>query len=88
MEAFSGTFAAQRRRFPKIALPVIDQCEKGSLKAMVKLMCLDCSNWVKTEVRDCVISWCPLFPIRPFQKIKARNPNDPPTKPREEATNP
>jgi hypothetical protein len=78
MQAFTATFAEQRRRFPKMALPIIDQEEQGSLPAAIKLMCLDCSNFVRQEVRDCVISWCPLYPHRPYQRIKGRNPNDPP----------
>ncbi len=78
MTAYTGTFAAQRKRFPRIALPMIDQAEKGSLPAAIKLMCLDCCAWEKREVRDCVIHWCPLYPHRPYQRIGGRNPNDPP----------
>src|SRR5262249_44654293 len=80
MAAFAGTFAEQRRRFDKMALPVIDQCEKGSLTAAIKLHCLECSCFVRQEVRDCVIHWCPLYPFRPYQKLTSRNPNDPPEK--------
>lgn len=77
MKAYSDTFDKMRRTYPRMALPIIDQAEKGSLPAAIKLMCLDCSNWVRTEVRDCVIAGCPLYPHRPFQRIKGRNPNDP-----------
>jgi rubrerythrin len=78
MASYAETFAKQRKRFPKMALPIIDQCEQGKLQSFVKLMCLECSHWVRQEVRDCVIPWCPLFPIRPFQKMTSKNPNDPP----------
>lgn len=76
MEAYRETFAKQRKEFPKMALPIIDQCEKGNVSSFIKLKCLDCSNWVRQEIRDCVITCCPLFPVRPFQKIKGKNPND------------
>jgi hypothetical protein len=76
MAAFADTFARQRREFPKIALPLIAKVENGSMAAAVKLKCLDCSGWVKAEVRDCVIRECPLYPVRPYQKIRTRNPND------------
>ncbi len=75
MAAFAGTFAAQRQRFPKMALPIIAQAEAGSLPAAIKLACLDCSNFVKHEVRDCAIKWCPLYPHRPYQRLSGRNPN-------------
>jgi hypothetical protein len=88
MAAFGETFARQRAEYSRhphkrIGLPLVDQVEKqGSLTAAVKLMCLDCSGWVKPEIRDCVIVECPLFPFRPYQDIGQRNPNDPlPAKP-------
>jgi len=80
MAEYAETFAKQRKQFPRMALPIIDQCEQGSLPAMVKLMCLECSHWVRQEVRDCVIPWCPLYPVRPYQRLQGRNPNDPPKK--------
>jgi hypothetical protein len=78
MKQFPETFAEQRRRFPRMALPIIEQAEKGSLHAAVKLTCLDCSNFVWQEIRDCAIRWCPLFPHRLYQNLKGRNPNDAP----------
>jgi hypothetical protein len=76
MTDFASSFAEQRQRFPKMALPIIDKAEAGSMPAAVKLMCLDCSGWVRAEVRDCVIPWCPLYPHRPYQRLRAKNPND------------
>jgi hypothetical protein len=54
----------------RIALPLIEQAEAGSLPAAIKLMCLDCSGWERNDVRDCVIDWCPLYPHRPYQEVK------------------
>jgi hypothetical protein len=82
MQAFAATFAKQRRKvasgeWEKMALPLIAKVEGGSLPAAIKLMCLECSVWVRQEVRDCVVTTCPLYPVRPFQRAKGRNPNDP-----------
>jgi hypothetical protein len=77
MAVYAETFAKQRREFPKIALPIIVQAERGSMVAAVKLKCLDCSGWVKQEVRDCTVVECPLFPFRPYRAIMSKNPNDP-----------
>jgi hypothetical protein len=76
----------QKHPHKRIGLPLVDQVEKGSMAAAVRLMCLDCSGWVKPEIRDCVIIACPLYPFRPYQGIRQRNPNDPPQKPAPDTT--
>jgi hypothetical protein len=87
MARYAQTFARQRAEYQRhphkrIGLPLVDKVEQGSMAAAVKLMCLDCSGWVKPEIRDCVITSCPLYPFRPYQDIRQRNPNDlPPAKP-------
>jgi hypothetical protein len=48
-------------------LPVVEAARKGSIKAAIKLQCLDCSNWQPQEIRECVIESCPMFPHRPYQ---------------------
>ncbi len=77
MTAFAQTFAAQRADFPRMALPIIRRAEKGSLPDAIKLKCLDCVAFERKEIRDCVIVSCPLYPHRPYQRIKGKNPNDP-----------
>jgi hypothetical protein len=67
MKAFAETFQRLRKETPKRFLPLVDKAEKGSAKACIKLKCLECSAWQPTEVRHCVITNCPLYPIRPFQ---------------------
>jgi hypothetical protein len=71
MANFGETFAVQRREFPRMALSIISQAEKGSLPAAIKLMCLDCCCWERKEIRDCVIVGCPLYPHRPYQPSPA-----------------
>lgn len=41
---------------------------KGSLRMAIKLKCLDCSNFQKKEVRNCPVTSCPLWAVRPFQE--------------------
>jgi hypothetical protein len=76
MADYAATFETQRQQFPRMALPIIAQAEKGSLPAAIKANCLECSGWERKEVRDCQIVACPFYPHRPFQRIKGRNPND------------
>ncbi len=68
MKAFGETFAKMRKETPERFRPLVDKAEKtGSMKACIKLKCLECSAWQPSEVRQCVIIDCPLYPIRPFQ---------------------
>ncbi len=47
--------------------PIIDKIETGSLKAMIKLKCLECTNENKSEIRGCTILGCPLWGKRPYK---------------------
>jgi hypothetical protein len=38
-----------------------------SKSAALKAKCLDCTCWQRAEIRECPISWCPLFPYHPFK---------------------
>ena len=46
----------------------LEKAKTGGLKARVKLMCLDCTNWTKGEVSNCEITKCPLWDVRPYKK--------------------
>lgn len=70
MQAFAQSFAEMRAETPKLYLPLIDKAEKGSLRACIKLKCLECSGWQSSEIRNCNIIGCSLYPIRPFQGKK------------------
>lgn len=52
-------------------LPVVDAAEDGSIKAAIKLKCLECSNYQTEEVRLCPVTDCALFPHRPYQGSEA-----------------
>lgn len=46
---------------------LVDKMAKGSLKASLKLKCLDCGNFQTQEVKFCECYSCPLHAIRPYQ---------------------
>lgn len=57
-----------RRRVPEKYLPLVAKAEGGSRAAACKLVCLDCANYVVSEVRHCALAGtCPMWGIRPFQ---------------------
>jgi hypothetical protein len=51
-------------------LKLAKSIKRGSLKAAVKLKCLECANYDKKEIADCLCKDCPLFPVRPFQTLQ------------------
>lgn len=65
MKKFSKTFSLMRKEVPEQYQYLIEKVEKGSMKAALKMKCLDCSAWDMSEVRNCVCTGCPLFPYRP-----------------------
>jgi len=48
-------------------MPLVDQIEKGSRAAAVKLNCLQCCAFMTKEVRLCGCGMCPIWPFRPYQ---------------------
>lgn len=68
MKVFSTTFATMRKEIPVRYHNVIDLAEKGSLKAAIKLKCLDCTCWQPQEIKKCPIKACSLYPHRPFKQ--------------------
>ncbi len=38
-----------------------------SKAAGIKAKCLDCTCWQRSEITNCTISACPLWPYRPYQ---------------------
>jgi hypothetical protein len=68
MKAYASTFTGMRNCVTERFLPLVAQAEKGSLRAAIKLKCLDCSNYQPSEIKECVITVCSLFPHRPYQR--------------------
>lgn len=48
-------------------LALAKSVKKGSLKAAVKLKCIECSNFQKDEIKNCQVFTCPLWPVRPYK---------------------
>jgi hypothetical protein len=48
-------------------LKLAKSVKRGSLKAAIKLKCLDCCNFDRKEVKYCACPECPLWLVRPFQ---------------------
>lgn len=46
---------------------VINRIQSGSIKAAIKLHCLQCSGYERNEVKHCQCLTCPLYAIRPYQ---------------------
>jgi len=68
MKAYASTFTGMRNCVTERFLPLVAQAEKGSLRAAIKLKCLDCSNYQPSEIKECAITVCSLFPHRPYQR--------------------
>lgn len=47
---------------------LVDGIAAGSIKAAVKLNCLQCMNFDKAEVRSCDNNTCAFWAIRPYKK--------------------
>lgn len=60
------TFDMLRKEYPEHKR-TIDKAERGSLKAAIKLKCIDCSNNQKQEIKECMVKGCSLYPFRPWR---------------------
>lgn len=47
--------------------PVAKRAASGSLKAAIKLKCLDCCAWKQKEVALCTVTDCSLWNFRPYK---------------------
>lgn len=57
-------------KVPEQYEPVLNKLKNGSLKAAIKLKCLECSNWTPKEIRECPVVACPLYVVRPYRNNK------------------
>lgn len=59
---------------PKVYQSIYIKAMRGkSLRAAVIAKCQDCASWQREEVKNCLVVTCPLYPYRPYQKL--RNPS-------------
>lgn len=47
---------------------LVERIRGGSKVAAIKLKCLECCSYQRIEVRECTVSACALWTIRPYQK--------------------
>ena len=48
-------------------LPLVEKIAAGSMRAAVRLNCLQCSNYQRNEIKECNCTGCPMFAFRPYQ---------------------
>ena len=46
---------------------LLGKARTGSLKAVIRLKCLECADYQREEIRLCGCLSCPLYSIRPFK---------------------
>lgn len=53
----------------KVGNPMSKAARKPkSLRMAINAKCFDCSGWNRAEVTRCVVHYCPLWPVRPWQR--------------------
>lgn len=67
-----NAIAELRKETGVVNLKVVDRVAKGSLKAAIKLKCIDCSGGSKKEVALCPCVACPLYTVRPYRDKKSQ----------------
>jgi hypothetical protein len=59
---------ADAGQLPAYAMAHAAKARTGKSTSLIALKCLDCSCWEKSEVANCPVTTCPLFPLRPYQR--------------------
>jgi hypothetical protein len=62
-----ANFLALTKVVPEKYKKVLEKARKGSLKAVIKLKCLDCCAYQQTEVALCELKECSLHFVRPYK---------------------
>jgi len=59
------------RNIPKIYQKIYRKAMSGKSKsAGIKAFCQECVGYVRNEIALCSDTECPLYPYRPYKKIK------------------
>lgn len=66
-EAGKKHIAALRKRWGHKYNKLIGQIEAGSMKAAVKMNCIECTCDQSVEIKECQILACPLWMLRPYK---------------------
>lgn len=65
-------YEALKSSTPKKYQGVVEKARTGSLKAVLRLKCLECGDYQQEEIRHCGITSCPLYSIRPFKTTQEK----------------
>lgn len=68
LPVYQASFNAMLKRMPEDQA-LIEQVQRGSMKAAIKLMCHQCMGFdeLPKMIRGCTSLACPLWPFRPFK---------------------
>lgn len=77
VEQNKGLEGVSARELADDARTAYKDARKGGLALALKRTCLGCvgdgeDTRPKLEIRDCLVTDCPLHPVRPFQHLKGR----------------
>lgn len=67
-EKYQKSIRAMRNTYGPELQGLVNRIEQGSIMAAVKLNCLQCLGFVKSEIRSCTDISCPFHCFRPYQK--------------------
>jgi len=69
--------AKRLKQMPNIYKATYKKAIKGkSLRAATKAQCLECVCWQRKEITRCTDLGCPLYAVRPYQKIVKKGRED------------
>lgn len=58
-----------RKTIPETYRKICDKAWEGkSLRAAINAKCLDCCNFQRVEIKNCLVETCPLWAVRPYQE--------------------
>lgn len=64
-----GGTLGSRNSVPSHLVPLFQKAAKGKSRASaIKCFCLSCVGFVKSDVKSCTGTGCPLYVYRPYQK--------------------
>lgn len=56
-----------KEKTPESYVSLVEKIAAGSMRAAVRLNCLQCSNYQRIEIKECNCTGCPMFAFRPYQ---------------------
>lgn len=76
LKSCTKTYTILESRYPSHANK-IKQLESGSLKAAIKLKCIDCTLGSMDDIKNCSVVSCPLWPVRHWKAVEGATDDQP-----------